>query len=331
VTQRLRKISEGLVDFARVRRHEMEPLELRALIDEAWALVGDPGEVLEIAARRRQQQAEVQYAREVIAASGVAGRVDPETLAARYAGASTSDSVADRAGRSAAWQYGHVIIDEAQELSPMAWRMLLRRCPTRSMTVVGDIAQTSASWGVPSWADVFDAIAPGRWRSVELTVNYRTPTEVMNVAADVLHAVDPSATTPTSVRETGVPPIAMHVDRAMLAKAVAEVAEAEVAAAAGGTVGVLVPSGLLAEVREAVTERLPDETSGEPLEAAVTVLSVHAAKGLEFDNVVLVEPASIADVGINGLRDLYVAMTRPTQRLTVVHASPLPPALHALS
>ena len=302
-----------------------------AVIDEAWALVGDPGEVLEIAARRRQQQAEVQYAREVIAASGVAGRVDPETLAARYAGASVSDSVADRAGRSAAWQYGHVIVDEAQELSPMAWRMLLRRCPSRSMTVVGDIAQTSASWGAPSWADVFDDIAPGRWRSVELTVNYRTPAEVMNVAADVLHAVDPAATTPTSVRETGRPPAAMRVDATMLAKAVAEVAETESAAAAGGTVGVLVPDALLSEVRDAVTERLPDETSGEPLEAPVTVLSVHAAKGLEFDNVVLVAPDVIAATGVNGLRDLYVAMTRPTQRLTVVHAAPLPPALHALS
>jgi DNA helicase IV len=302
-----------------------------AVIDEAWALVGDPGEVLEIAARRRQQQAEVQYAREVIAASGVAGRVDPEALAARYAGASAGDSVADRAGRSAAWQYGHVIVDEAQELSPMAWRMLLRRCPTRSMTVVGDIAQTSASWGAPSWADVFDAIAPGRWRSVELTVNYRTPAEVMEVAADVLHAVDPNATTPTSVRETGLRPTAMQVDRATLAKAVAEVAETEVATAAGGTVGVLVPTGLLTDVREAVMERLPDETSGEPLEAPVTVLSVHAAKGLEFDNVVLVEPELIASTGVNGLRDLYVAMTRPTQRLTVVHAAPLPPALHALS
>jgi len=88
---------------------------------------------------------------------------------------------------------------------------------------------------------------------------------------------------------------------------------------------------LLAEVREAVTERLPDETSGEPLETPVSVLSVHAAKGLEFDNVVLVEPAAIAATGVNGLRDLYVAMTRPTQRLTVVHSSPLPPALRALS
>jgi DNA helicase IV len=76
---------------------------------------------------------------------------------------------------------------------------------------------------------------------------------------------------------------------------------------------------------------MPAEASGEPLETPVSVLSVHAAKGLEFDNVVLVEPAAIAAVGRNGLRDLYVAMTRPTQRLTVVHGEPLPPALRALA
>jgi DNA helicase IV len=224
-----------------------------------------------------------------------------------------------------------VIVDEAQELSPMAWRMLLRRCPSRSMTVVGDIAQTSASWGAPSWSAVFETVAPDRWRSVELTVNYRTPAEVMAVAADVLHAVDPTASTPTSVRETGIPPTALGVDSGMLAKAVAEVTDNEMVAADGGTVGVLVPGELLAEVRQAVAERLPSGAVGEPLEAPVTVLSVHAAKGLEFDNVILVEPALVAATGVNGLRDLYVAMTRPTQRLTVVHATPMPPALDALA
>ncbi|MDQ1697191.1 MAG: hypothetical protein QOJ03_2544 [Frankiaceae bacterium] len=300
------------------------------VIDEAAALLGDPAEVLEMAARRRQQREDTQYAQEVLSVSGLTGRVDAATLAARYAGASRTESIASRAGRDVAWHYGHVIVDEAQELSPMAWRMLLRRCPSRSMTVVGDIAQTSAAWGATSWSAVFDVVAPGRWRSAELTVNYRTPVEVMDLAADVLHAVDPLAKTPTSVRETGVAPRSVQVDRTLLAKAVAAEAESELALAAGGTGGVLVPPALVDEVRAAVSERLPAETSGEALEAPVSVLTVAAAKGLEFDCVVLVEAAAVVGAGTNGLRDLYVAMTRPTQRLTVVHAEKLPQALAAL-
>jgi DNA helicase IV len=300
------------------------------VIDEAWALLGDPGEVLEMAARRRQQREDTQYAREVLATTGLTGRVDAAMLAARYAGASAAESVAERAGRDAAWHYGHVIVDEAQELSPMQWRMLARRCPSRSMTVVGDIAQTSAPWGTAAWGEVFDRLSPGRWTSAELTVNYRTPAEVMAVAADVLEAVDAAATPPTSVRETGVPPVAVQVDAGLLAKSVAAEAERALELAAGGTVGVLVPEGLLAEVTAAIVERLPAETADEPLEAPVTVLSVAAAKGLEFDNVVLVEPSALVAAGRNGLRDLYVALTRPTQRLVVVHAEPLPPALAQL-
>src|SRR6476661_6730181 len=89
---------------------------------------------------------------------------DAATLAARYNAGGEASTLADRAGRDVAWHYGHVIVDEAQELSPMEWRMLVRRCPSRSMTVVGDIAQTSASWGASSWRAVLEPVAPGRWR-----------------------------------------------------------------------------------------------------------------------------------------------------------------------
>jgi superfamily I DNA/RNA helicase len=177
---------------------------------------------------------------------------------------------------------------------------------------------------------VFDAIAPNRWRVEELTVNYRTPSEIMAVAAGVLRTVDPDAVPPVSVRDSGVPPVAHEVDAASLSARVAAMAGDELQLADGGTVGVLVPAALLHAVRAAVVDRLGEQASGEPLESAVSVLTVEAAKGLEFDNVVLVEPAAVVEAGANGLRDLYVALTRATQRLNVVHARPLPAALAGL-
>ena len=101
------------------------------------------------------------------------------------------------------WAYGHVIVDEAQELSAMDWRMVLRRCPARSMTVVGDLAQTAAPGGADSWAQVLDPVAPGRWRTARLTVNYRTPAPVMALAAALL---PPGAEPPLSVRDSDESP-----------------------------------------------------------------------------------------------------------------------------
>jgi DNA helicase IV len=301
------------------------------LLDEAWALLGDPDEMLEIAQARRKQREDAHYAEQVIAAQGLSGRVDASDLVERYAGGGMASTLAERAGKDAAWHYGHVIVDEAQELSPMAWRMLARRCPSRSMTVVGDIAQTSAQWGARSWGDVLDDVAPGRWRAEELTVNYRTPAEVMAVASDVLYAVDPHAVAPTSVRETGQDPVAILVKPGDLATAVATAAADEMKAADGGTVGVLVPPTLYADVFDSVRRRLPEASSGEPLDSPVSVLTIAAAKGLEFDRVVLVEPALVVAGGVNGLRDLYVALTRPTQQLTVLHAQDLPAELGSLA
>lgn len=305
------------------------------LIDEAWSLLGDPEEVLRLAAARREAAADREYARQVVAASGLRGQVDATALAERYSGVGTGGrAVAERAASDPDWEFGHVIVDEAQDLSPMAWRMLVRRVPTRSMTVVGDVAQSSAPWGVRSWAAALDPVAPERWRLAELTVNYRTPSEVMAVAADVLAAVDPAAESPSSVRDSGHQPRAHQVchQDALSDRLAVVVAEAR-AAVGDGKLAVIVPDSYYPAVVTAMQAHFPDEvgTNAAGLDAAVAVLTVTEAKGLEFDAVVLVEPGEWVASGERGLRELYVGLTRATQRLDVVHSGELPAVLGRLA
>jgi DNA helicase IV len=305
------------------------------LLDEAWSLLGDPEEVLRAAAVRRRSRADRDYAQQVVAASGLRGQVDAAALAERFSGAGPGGrAVAERAESDPDWEYGHIIVDEAQELSPMAWRMLVRRCPTRSMTVVGDVAQASAPWGVRSWAAALEPIAPERWRVAELSVNYRTPSEVMAIAADVLAAVDPGAEPPSSVRDAGEAPLAHQVpDAEDLATHLATVVGQARAAIGDGKLAVITPGRCYEAVVTAVRERFPGEvgTGAAGLDAAIAVLEVTEAKGLEFDAVVLAEPADWIASGDRGLRDLYVALTRATQRLDVVHSGPLPAVLGRLA
>ncbi len=298
------------------------------LADEAWALLGDPEEMLQVAAERRRLRAERAYAQQVIETTGTSGRVDAATLAARFAEPSAA-GVPARAATDPDWEFGHVIVDEAQELSAMAWRMIARRCPSRSMTVVGDIAQASAPWAPRQWADVLDPVAPGRWRLRELTVNYRTPDEVMRVAAAVLHAVDPAAESPASVRSVGFAPLPVAAGDEPLETAVDDAVATVAARAVDGRIGVIVPDALHPQLAGHLTATLPVRvaTGAEALDAPVGVLTVAQSKGLEFDEVVVVEPAAWADAGAKGLRDLYVALTRATQRVTIVHSEPLPEPL----
>jgi DNA helicase IV len=305
------------------------------LLDEAWSYLGDPEEVLRAAAVRRRVRADREYAQEVVAASGLRGQVDAAALAERFSGSSAGGrAVAERAQSDPDWEYGHIIVDEAQELSPMAWRMLMRRCPTRSMTVVGDVAQASAPWGARSWRAALDPIAVDRWQVAELTVNYRTPSEVMAVAADVLAAVDPDAESPSSVRDAGELPLAHHVRPGEdLAEQVAEVVGKAQAAVGDGKLAVITPEGCYEAVVAAVRSRFPGEvgTGAAGLDAPIAVLEVTEAKGLEFDAVVLAEPADWVAAGARGLRELYVALTRATQRLDVVHSGELPAVLGRLA
>ena len=305
------------------------------LLDEAAVLLGEKdGGAAREALLAEQRRRELAYARGVLSMVGIdehryggAG-----LLVARQGDSGPGSGIADRARQDRTWTFGHVIVDEAQELSAMAWRMLMRRCPARSMTVAGDTAQRGAAWGVRSWADALGPHAPGAWRVEELTVNYRTPVEIIEVAADVLAAISPELRPPRSVRETGVAPWALRLDEAELGARLPEVVAGEASTIEGGKLAVLVPAERAEELgrRVAAVPGAAAERGPAALDARIAVLTVAESKGLEFDSVVVVDPAGIVAESPRGIADLYVALTRATQRLGVVHSGDLPAMLGRL-
>ena len=227
-----------------------------------------------------------------------------EDLADRFVELDTRELV-ERAAADRDWTYRHVVVDEAQELSEMDWRMLMRRCPGRSFTVVGDLAQRRSVAGATSWDTMLEPYVPGRWVYRSLSVNYRTPAEIMAVAAALLAEFAPGVQPPESVRASGVEPWSREVTDDELPAAIEEFVRDE--AGREGTSVVIGPPGVPGAV-------VPSE-----------------AKGLEFDAVLVVEPMRILADGPWGAADLYVALTRATQRLGVLHQGPLPPALTGLA
>ena len=242
--------------------------------------------------------------------------------------------------------FGHIVVDEVQDLSPMQLRMVARRSLSGSMTVVGDIAQATGPWAPSSWDDITRYLSPQRpTRLVELTVSYRTPAEVVALAAQVLAVAAPEIAPPRPVRQSGSEPRIVATSRGALSATLAELAREEVAAVAPGRVAVFGPAVLLPDLTRTLDDAGLDPTdprdpSGDGLAAGLVVLPADETNGLEFDSVIVVEPSLIAAVGedsagegpsaptTRGLRTLYVAFTRPTRRLTVLHAEPLPVALH---
>ncbi|MEV0719381.1 UvrD-helicase domain-containing protein, partial [Asanoa sp. NPDC050611] len=304
------------------------------LLDEAAEQLGELPDA-EAAARRladRVRRSELAYAEGALeiargsASIDVEDEDDPELLlvtdlldASRLAERQEDGlrlSAAERAARDRKWAFGHIIVDEAQELSPMAWRLLMRRAPSRSMTVVGDIAQTGDPAGASSWSEVFTPYVADRWKLAELTVNYRTPAEVMSLAGEVLARIDPAATPPRSVRSTRRAPALGRLDE------LGTVVTAEAAELGDGRLAVIAPAARVGALAAEVRAALPDlavAVGDEPdLESPVAVVSARQAKGLEFDAVVVADPDGIEAESPRGVNDLYVALTRATQRLTVL-------------
>ncbi|MDX5459503.1 HelD family protein [Micromonospora tulbaghiae] len=306
------------------------------LLDEAAELLGED-ERAAVARRERIRALEREYAEGVLEIwrgsrsidvedeadggeiLGVTDLIDADRLSERQEEYDRL-TTAQRAAADRTWAFGHVIVDEAQELSPMAWRLLMRRCPSRSMTIVGDVAQTGALAGTPSWSEALAPYVADRWRLEELTVSYRTPAEIMAVAADVLAEIDPALRPPRSVRATGVPPWDRAVPADRLVHELVEATAREAASLGDGRLGVLVPTGRVTELGGAVVAALPEATVGEQPELAnrVVVLTTEQAKGLEFDSVLVVDPARMVSESPRGNSDLYVALTRATQRLGIL-------------
>jgi DNA helicase IV len=210
--------------------------------------------------------------------------------------------------------YDHVIVDEAQDLSPMQLRMIARRSRGGALTILGDVAQGTGAVSYESWAEVLPHLPRGEEAEIEeLRHAYRVPREIMNLALPLLDTIAPTIERPLAYRVGGAEPVLREVpEHALLLEAYNEAARL---ARGDGLVALIVPD-------ELVEPALAHESAFD----SIPLLTPRAAKGLEFDHVIVVEPALIADRE-QGLRELYVALTRPTTTLVVIHSRPLPAEL----
>jgi DNA helicase IV len=227
--------------------------------------------------------------------------------------------------------FGHIVIDEVQDLTPMQLKMATRRSLSGSMTIVGDIAQATGPLAPDSWDDVL-AHMPDRKppRVIGLSVGYRIPGQIMELANKVAAAATPGLRAPESVRigEAG-PSIVRAESLDALPGAVAREVVTMQEQLGGASLGVVAPDAMIADLSEALTAA--DITHGSAtrtgLDSGVTLVPVSVVKGLELDGVIVVEPSRIVSDTEHGLRALYVALTRSTQRLTVVHGEDLPQSM----
>lgn len=288
----------------------------------------------------RSQQAAAQaraaelssYVEETMNAMNLGGGiVDSQMLADRVGTEGPHATLAERAASDRNWTYGHVVVDEAQELSPMQWEMLIRRCPTRSFTVVGDLDQRPAGSPAGGWSEILGRLSE-HTREEELTISYRTPSTVLKAAGGVLaeaghpvREVRAARDLPDSLTTEQVAANAMDSSTVAAVARWAHHLDA-VYGAGGGTIAVITPERLLPQTARAL-QGAPElsswsiDVSGTDVRSRIHIIDAYQAKGLEYDVVVLIEPHEILTEGPGSL---YVAMTRPTRHLHVIHSAPLP-------
>lgn len=312
------------------------------LLDEAAELLGDFSQVVGAAAAARAEaahQANLENARKALenvdsqlADMGVDGVVTAEQIAQLNEETSERMTAAKAALQDRTWAYGHVVVDEAQELSPMQWRLLMRRCPMKSFTVVGDIAQASSPAASSSWAQALEPFVGDRFSLEELTVNYRTPAQISDAAVAVARAAGVEVSAPRAARQGQWAPEAYRVGEGNLLARLQELLGRELAQQDGGLVGVIAPGPVYRQTISALRASFADQlgSAASALEKRLLVLTPWEAKGLEFDVVFILEPQLLIEEARGSVGDLYVAMTRPTQRLYLLAEEKLPAGLEGL-
>lgn len=310
------------------------------LLDEAAELLGE----LDPSAERTQAALEAQRTRDLANAEatllnvnaaleeiGVEGSITAEELMEANQATDRWVSAAERAATDRTWTYGHVVVDEAQELSPMQWRLIFRRCPLKSFTIVGDIAQASSAAGAASWSSALEPFTGDRYELVELTVNYRTPSRITTLAADVAQAAGLRVSTPQAVREGDWEPVIQRLEEATLEDHLVGGVREDLGRIDGGLLAVIVPrdreAGVARLLRNTYGGRVGSGSGGAGQDIVVTTAA--EAKGLEFDAVVIVDPSTLVAEAGGLVGDLYVAMTRATQTLRVLSTTELPGGLTA--
>ena len=226
--------------------------------------------------------------------------------------------------------YGHIVIDEVQDLSPMQLRMISRRSLNGSMTIVGDIAQATSAHAPASWQEVLAHLPKKNpSRIIGLTVGYRIPKQIMDLATQVMLAAAPNQVAPVSVREGDAAPKFVQCSSGELLAKLIDETNRLVTELSDGNVAIVCPDEMTEEICRALDSAkiVFGRAGASGIEFGLTVVPVSVIKGLELDGVVVVEPAKIVAAQTHGLRALYVALTRSTRRLSVVHSQALPVAM----